>query len=340
MINFNDLIQPFVSGLKNPSCEKLVNPDDTINENAIKAALNLGFPDITPRTMNDRDAAYKAQGKKEFAEMPDALFAYRIDHQHLTFGEMLKKWFEEKPKDWKAGFETLHKNACETVKSFLKSQLYGENSCTYGKAQKVVNMTFKHIYCLSEGKKREWFLNCHMALDFFTLEWFKRNIAKYGQLGKVDNWSALQNPKDQEYTGKDNKQFYSYHFLVAEIQKYFDENHPFGPLCPLEAEFIIWPDIQMHLSAENFIFQLDPKTYGGNDQKTNAKKQAVKDQPIDKLLAIVEEKIAQYRGQALPLTQTTEYQTQGRKIIYCPVCGSRTLDGGYICHYCQWKSDN
>ncbi len=343
MINFNDLVQPFVSGLKNPSSEKLVNPDNTINKKAIRDALNLGFPDITPRTMTDRNKKYKQQGKQEFAEMPGVLIDYRAKGQDQTFGGMIENWFAKKHKNWKEEFEILHANACETVVSFLEDQLYGEKSCTYGKAQKVVNMTFKHLYCLSEGKKRQWFLECHMALDFFTLEWFKRNIAKYGKvhtLGKVDNWSALQNPKDKEYTGKKDQKFYSYHFLVEEIRAYFDKNRPFGPLCPLEAEFIIWPDIQMHLSAESFIFQLDPKMYGGNDQQANENKQKVKDMQIDELLTKVETKITQYRDEALALTQTPEYQAQGRKMIYCPECGSRTLNRGYICHYCQWQSDN
>ncbi len=343
MVNFNGLIQPFVSELRDPSSEKLVNPDGTINEKAIKAALNLGFPDITPRTMSDRDKAYLEKGKLKFDKMPDALFDYCAEDQSQTFGGMIKTWFEKEHTAWKEEFEMFHSKACNTVLSFLRDQLYSEKSCTYGKAQKVVNMTFKHLYCLSEGKKREWFLECHMALDFFTLEWFKRSVAKYGKvytLGKVDNWSALQNPKGkEEYIGKDNKKFYSYHFLAKEIRAYFDKNNPFGPLCPLEAEFIIWPNIQTHLSAESFIFQLDPKTYGGKDSLSNKKKQELKELPIDELLTKVETKIAQHRDEFLWLTRTPEYQTQGCKIIYCPQCGSQTLDGGYVCHHCQWQSD-
>lgn len=158
--------------------------------------------------------------------------------------------------------------------------------------------------------------------------------------GKSGQLEYPQNPPKDEYIGKDGKKFYSYHFLTDKIRAYFHNNKPFGPLCPLEAEFIIWPDIQMHLSAENFIYQLNPKTYGGNYQKAKEDKQKVKDLPIDQLLKKIETEIVWYRQEALLMTQTPEYQEQGRNIIYCPECGSRTQDGGYICQYCQWQSES
>ena len=133
MVNFNGLIQPFVSELRDPSSEKLVNPDGTINEKAIKAALNLGFPDITPRTMSDRDKAYLEKGKLKFDKMPDALFDYCAEDQSQTFGGMIKTWFEKEHTAWKEEFEILHSKACNTVLSFLRDQLYSEKSCTYGK---------------------------------------------------------------------------------------------------------------------------------------------------------------------------------------------------------------
>lgn len=333
MINFSDLIYPFVSGLKKPSQAKLVNSDDSINPTAIKDALFLGFPDITPRTMDRSDE----NSTLEFGELPAALYDYRAEGQQKSFAELIIDWFEHDHSNWQEEFDAFHAVACKTVIQFLRSQLYAEESCTYGKAQKVVNMTFKHIYCLSDGKKREWFLPCHMALDFFTLEWFKRNIAQYGAkytLGKVDSWSALQNGKEDEYVGKKGQHFYSYHFLVAKIRDYF-EQRPFGPLCPLEAEFLIWPEIQIRLSAESFIFQLDPSKYSDN-----AKKREVKDLAIEKLIFRVEETIFGYRKTVLQLTDTIEYREMNYKIVYCPVCGSRTLDRHFICAHCQWEYDD
>lgn len=119
MINFNDLLHPFVSGLINPSEEKLVNPDGTINEKAIKAALNLGFPDITPRTMSDRDETYLQKGKLEFSDMPDAFFDYHAKDQEQTFGKIIVDWFEKSHKNWREEFATVHDNACKTVQSFF-----------------------------------------------------------------------------------------------------------------------------------------------------------------------------------------------------------------------------
>lgn len=333
MINFYGLIHPFVSRLKNVSQIRLVNGDGSVNPTAIKDALNFGFPDITPRTMH-RDGENSAL---EFSKLPNALYDYCAEGQEKSFGELLTGWFECDHRDWRKEFDALHAAACETVQKFLRDQGYAEDSCTYGKAQKVVNMTFKHIYCFSEGKKRTWFQECHMALDFFTLEWFKRSIAQHGAkyiLGKVDNWSALQVSEEDEYIGKKDQRFYSYHFLVAKIREFFDDHKPFGPLFPLEAEFIIWPEIQTRLSAENFIFQLDPDKYS---EKTE--KRRVKDLAMEELIFQVEETISDYRKTAQRLTDTTEYKDMGYKIVFCPVCGSRTLDSHYICSYCQWEYD-
>lgn len=293
----NKIIHKFVEGLKQPSKERLV-VDGSINGQAIKDALRLGFPDITPRTMDRK--GWKEENLPEFKDLPDALFIFPTEVAGKSFGQLIIDWFENNHHDWENDFEKMHGIACRTVMDFLLTQKYRESDCTYGKAQKVVNMTFKHIYCLSDGKKREWFLPCHMALDYFTLEWFKRDVAEFGERmpeGKVDNWSALNNPKEDEYLGKENKRYYSYHKLVSEIQQYFREKKPYGDLCPLEAEFYIWPDIQLRLCAENLIYQLDSKNYGGNTGTVREKKKKLKKMPIDSLLSQVGKTIEDFRAE-------------------------------------------
>jgi hypothetical protein len=294
-MNFEQLVHPFIKELTNPPQEKLIK-EGSVNKDAIREALKLGFPDITPRTMS-RDKNYKKAGKLEFKDLPDALFAYPSVVPQKTFGDLIVDWFDHDHVNWREEYETFHAAACQTVQIFLRDQLYTEESCTYGKAQKVVNMTFKHIYCLSEGKKREWFLECHMALDFFTLEWFKRNIAEHGAkytLGKVDNWSALQNPIATEYIGKENKVYYSYHYLVQLIRMYFESQKPFGELCPLEAEFIIWPEIQLRLCAEDLIYQLAPTKYSRNTKNAKDEKQKIQNLSVKDLLTEVEKTIYEY----------------------------------------------
>lgn len=252
-----DIVNQFKQSLRKPSKESLVI-DSKINPEAIKDALKLAFPDITPRTMK-RDET----GKDPFDQLPDKLFDYSVTNKQASFGEQIADWFDEEPKyeasgidiqEWRVRFDKFHKCACEAVLTFLKDQGYTEKSVTYGKAQKVVNMTFKHLYCLEgAGDKEEWFIPCHIALDSFTLEWFKRTIVETSKhkltKGKVDSWSALQDPETDEYPGKNNG-FYSYHTIVDLIRKYFDQEKPFNGLNPLQAEFYIWPEIQLHLAAE------------------------------------------------------------------------------------------
>ena len=290
-----NIIRKFVQGLKEPSTEKLI-VDGTINSKAIQDALKLGFPDITPRTMNRK--GWKEEKLPEFKELSNALFGFPTEVAGKNFGQLIADWFENDHTDWKEEFEEFHGIACRAVMDFLRIQKYSQEDCTYGKAQKVVNMMFKHIYCLSDGEKREWFRPCHMALDFFTLEWFKRNVTEFGERmpeGKVDNWSALKNPEEEEYQGKESKWYYSYHTIVREIEKYFQEKKPYGDLCPLEAEFYIWPDIQLRLCAENLIYQLAPRTYGGNTAAARARKKELQKMPIDNLLSQVEKTIEEFR---------------------------------------------
>ena len=101
-----------------------------------------------------------------------------------------------------------------------------------------------------------------MALDSFTLEWFKREIVESSNRkllkGKVDSWSALQNPDTEEYQREDSEDhhsFYSYHTIVRLIRQYFAEKNPYEELKPFHAEFFIWPEIQLTMAAEAFYGQ-------------------------------------------------------------------------------------
>ena len=255
--NVIDAVNRFKSGIKNYPKVDFLNNDGGVNEEAIKIALKMAFPDITPRTMtrenwNDLVA---------FDKLPEELYNYKEKDQSEAYGVIIKNWFclsEENIKDKE--FDKIHCNACDTVVEFLKCNGYTEESATYGKAQKVVNMMFKHLFCLAmkdDGtvEKEKHFEFCHMALDSFTLEWLKRtkdskksNIVK----GKVDSWSAIQKSSTETYTKKSKDKeltFYSYKTLVNMIRDIIPQKD-YPCLTPFQAEFIIWPEIQLHLAAE------------------------------------------------------------------------------------------
>ena len=163
-------------------------------------------------------------------------------------------------------FDDQHKNLC---KIFLDTIGPYYEKITYGKAQKIVNLTFKHLYCMkfNNGQvlSEEYFRHCHMILDSFTLEWFYREVAdkwwnknkstKDEKIfkGKIDAWSNLKYESDNEY--------YSYKYLMSTIRTFFEENEDYiktqsyKNCTPFQAEFFIWPEIQLHLTAETLFSQ-------------------------------------------------------------------------------------
>lgn len=273
-----ETIKTFKEGLGNKRSNKNLIKNGEVDKDALLDALKLAFPDITPRTMRRDPAWSSTAGCVEFSQMSETLFTY--SYKGKKFGDQLKDWFDKPyladPEEWQKAFDEFHGIACETVMDFIKTQCYEPKCITYGKAQKVVNMTFKHIYCLDGAyNKEEWFIPCHIALDSFTLEWFCRNV-KGVTKGCVDSWSALQNATDKNnklpdryadmkmYTkavdkgdGKKSEinWFYTYEQIVALIRSYFAGDHPFKGLFPLQAEFYIWPEIQLHLAAETLYGQ-------------------------------------------------------------------------------------
>lgn len=273
-----ETVKTFVEALGKKRSSKSLIKNGQIDKEALLDALKLAFPDITPRTMKRNPAWNNTARCVEFGQMPEALFTH--PYNGVSFGDQLKAWFDrpcptdlkgDGLKNWQKVFDEFHVIACKTVIDFLETQLYEQKHIAYGKAQKVVNMTFKHIYCLDGAYiKEDWFIPCHIALDSFTLEWFCRNV-KGVTKGCVDSWSALQNVAEEipdlpnryadmeMYTktidkgdGKEPEihKFYTYDQIVALIRDYFAADHPFKGLCPLQAEFYIWPEIQLHLAAE------------------------------------------------------------------------------------------
>lgn len=249
-----EAVEKFKNGLKNPSNEKLLKKDGKINEKAIEDAVKLAFPDITPRTMdrNRNDNKVRADLKdKKFDELYKFLLDYAIPDKDC-FHQLIEDWFNKKDSEkTEDAFDEFHQNACKTVIAFLEAAGYDDESCAYGKAQKVVNMTFKHLYCM-EGAlclcSSKSFEFCHMALDSFTLEWLKRTKDK-GQSkivkGKIGSWSTIQNTPTPK--------FYSYDELVEKIREVIPKTEYKG-LTPLQAEFYIWPEIQLHMAAEALYF--------------------------------------------------------------------------------------
>ena len=121
---------------------------------------------------------------------------------------------------------------------------FGLDFWPYGKAQKIVNMMFKHLYCLNGADAyKDYFKYCHMVLDNFTLEWFKREVGEK----RIVSWSNLI--YKEPFADHNDYMFYQ-----EKIRKYFmpttSSKHTYIGLTPFQAEFYIWPEIQLHLATE------------------------------------------------------------------------------------------
>ena len=185
-------------------------------------------------------------------------------------------------------FDKIHDELCQKwCKEFKSLGKLG----TYGKAQKIVNMSFKYLYCRNDADKRkDHFKYCHMPLDSFTLEWFKREYPKQNNGNKLDNiitsWSNLKSGDNNDpdtFIDDDGKKCYSYHFFKEEIRKIANNKGIF----PLELEFIVWPQIQKELAAEDFLFGLEENL--NKDDKNKIEEKSPKEMSLkEKYNKIVE----------------------------------------------------
>lgn len=228
-----------------PECNEI---EDKV---AIYKSIERAVPDVTPRTLT----------KLSNVES-NILQSITCKDERENLVSLLSQYFEEdKPANQNA-FNSWHNAVCDKILSMI-DPLY--ETVYYGKAQKILNMTLKNLYCTTFGQARkEYFDFCHMPLDSYTLEWAYRNV--YSYLRSLDepkekltkertpSWSNLQSEFDENKKDK----YYSYQFLTERIIQYFDayNKHVDPNLTVLQAEFVIWKDIQLELSLENLYSQL------------------------------------------------------------------------------------
>lgn len=98
---------------------------------------------------------------------------------------------------------------------------------SFGKAQKVVNMTFKYLYCLDykpNGKNID-FSKVDIPLDDFILDFYYEKVAKTKSKKNI-SWSNIG---ENDYKNIQN-----------EFKSYINKVNPFKGLKPIEAEFLIF----------------------------------------------------------------------------------------------------
>ena len=146
-------------------------------------------------------------------------------------------------------FDLWHEETCKKFIEEYKSSTKKE--IKFGKAQKIVNMTFKYLFCFDDSMNhKEKFEHCHMPLDTYTLEWFTDNVVKQYNKDNKNEKVKTTTIKEKSWGNLDfgeKNERYSYSWIQNEIKVFLNKSNQYidangKPLSPFFAEFYIWPE--------------------------------------------------------------------------------------------------
>ncbi len=188
--------------------ENLSIKDEKHREYAIRKA----YADMMPRTIKNLP---ECKEHKICQEKKEEIFSW------------LNKEFEIFINSPSENFQEWHEKICdEFIERFNKNALVNKKDIEFGKAQKIINMTFKYLRCFDDAAEhRNVFANCHMAIDSYIIDWYNR---EYPSKKITAYWSNLK-----------KKEYY-------EIQK----NIKGRTKNPFEDEFFIWDKEKMNRKSE------------------------------------------------------------------------------------------
>jgi len=255
-----------------------------LDKDGIEHSVYRALRDYTARTEKLEDG----QASTSVNDMLKAL-----DNKN-GFIKKLEEYFTDPAKD-KDGYKGWHEDMC---KLFMDSVKKLRPQVCYGKAQKIVNMSMKTIFCLEGAKEKYekgYFDHCHMALDSFTLGWFWDSVAAYCNDKKekgtrkickynIPTWSSIE--KD-DITSKEGKPVFGYDTLQKKIIGYFEssDTNIYKGLTQFEAEFYIWHEAQLILALKGI------KDIRLDSHLANTESGAIDNASIKALLTEVSKKI-------------------------------------------------
>lgn len=129
----------------------------------------------------------------------------------------------------KEEFEEWHKNLC--VEVCRRFSALPDIELKYGKAQKLINITFKHLYCFGDANKKEdYFKYCHIPIDNNIISWCKKNASI------TPPPTAWSNLSYSDYIKLEDS-LYSWLNSEKNTKYYNDDGTPYGLL---QIDFIAW----------------------------------------------------------------------------------------------------
>ena len=261
-ITLNWLKQYFYKNSENYA----ISNRDYYDENGGKKAINAAFKDFTSRTLRKIDPDVNVSVDEELRKEA-------LKYLSAKFEEYFKA-----PEKNRKDFNTWHEQCCKEFQTEYNKLLEGKyHKIKYGKAQKIVNMTFKYLFCYADADNfAGHFLYCHMPLDSFTLTWYRREAKKYmkqnGELWYQDNknradkltWSDMGEEEYIKIQEDISKILVDYKIKIGNQEISLSKNKN-----SLEAEFFVWKNERNNGSFKdlfkllyaldtNFIEDLDP----------------------------------------------------------------------------------
>lgn len=230
-IILNWLKEYFYKNLENYAISK----GDYYDEHGGKKAINAAFKDFTSRTLRKINPDVNVSVDEELRK--EAL-------KHLS--EKFEEYFKAPEKN-KEDFNDWHDKCCKEFQAEYNKSLEGKyHNIKYGKAQKIVNMTFKYLFCYADADKFVGhFRYCHMPLDSFTLTWYRREAKKYmkpneelwyqNNKNTVGNltWSDMERDEYIKIQEDISKILVDYKIKIGDQEISLPQN-------ALKAEFYIW----------------------------------------------------------------------------------------------------
>ena len=157
-------------------------------------------------------------------------------------------------------YDTWHETQCnELIKIWNDIK---PNFGTVGKAQKVLNMAFKYLSCITEDYNAI-LQYCHMTLDSYTLAWYKAVVMPWAQKnGRPDveslvEWSKIKSYGDYKLIQKNIRDYLSTGAVYSiKINKKSTKVLSL-PIVPIDAEFVVWEGQIIKERYTNLIKELD-----------------------------------------------------------------------------------
>ncbi len=180
-------------------------------ESIYNIVSTAAYKDMTPRHL---------KGIGNYKSEKEEIFSYITDQFVDYFSKPVKN---------KEGFEGWHNNLCEEI--CRRFSALPDIELKYGKAQKLINITFKHLYCFSDSNiKEDYFKYCHIPVDNNIISWCKKNT---GITPPSIAWSNLS------YSDYIRLEESLYSWLNSDKNtKYHNEDG--SPYSLLQLDFIAW----------------------------------------------------------------------------------------------------